>query len=128
MSQELHFVETSKAPAAVGPYSQAVVCNGLVFVSGQIPLVPGSNQMVGEEFPAQVAQVLSNMDEVLKAAGVDRSRVLKVNVYLTDMGRFGELNELYSAFFGDHRPARAAVQVSALPRGAQVEMEAVAAL
>ena len=126
MTQELHFVETPKAPAAVGPYSQAVVCNGMVFVSGQIPLVPSSNEMVGEEFGAQVRQVLSNMDAVLRGAGSARTRVVKVNVYLTDMGRFAELNEIYSEFFGEHRPARAAVQVAALPRGAQVEMEAVA--
>jgi len=128
MSQKLSFVETAAAPAAVGPYSQAVSVNGMIYLSGQIPLVPETGKMVGDEFAAQVKQVLSNADEVLKAAGSDRSRVVKVNVYLTDMGRFAELNEIYATFFGAHRPARAAVEVSGLPRGAQVEMEMVAAL
>lgn len=128
MSQEIRFVETSTAPAAVGPYSQAVAVGGLLFVSGQIPLVPETGQMVADDFGSQVQQVLRNVDAILVAAGSHRNRVVRVTVFLTDMSRFGELNEIYSRFFGEHRPARAAIQVLALPRGAQVEIDAVAAL
>lgn len=126
MSGVLATIATDRAPAAVGPYSQAVVAGDLVFVSGQIPLDPGSGQLVEGGFEAQVEQVLRNLDAVLSAAGCDRRRVAKVTVFLTDLGRFGEMNAVYERFFGDHRPARAAVEVSALPRGAAVEMEAVA--
>lgn len=126
MSTALTTVVTDRAPAAVGPYSQAVIAGDLVFVSGQIPLDPASGQLVEGEFAAQVEQVLRNLDAVLSAAGCERRQVAKVTVFLTDLARFAEMNAVYERFFGDHRPARAAVEVSALPRGAAVEMEAVA--
>jgi 2-iminobutanoate/2-iminopropanoate deaminase len=124
----MKFVRTDKAPAAVGPYSQAVIAGSLVFVSGQIPLEPASGQLVGGSFTDQVRQVLANLDAVLEAAGSGRDRVVKVTVYVTDMSRFGELNGLDESFFGGHRPARAVVQVGALPKGVDVEMDAVAEL
>ena len=122
----MRFVATEDAPAAVGPYSQAVVAGGLVFVSGQIPLEPGSGTLTGGTFAEQVRRVLENLDAVLRAAGSSRDRVVKVTVYVTDMGRFAELNAEYEAFFGSHRPARAVVEVAALPKGAPVEIDAVA--
>lgn len=126
MSATLAAVITDRAPAAVGPYSQAIVAGELVFVSGQIPLDPTTGELVEGDFSAQVEQVLRNLEAVLTAAGCDRRRVAKVTVFLTDLRRFAEMNAIYERFFGDHRPARAAVEVSALPRGAAVEMEAVA--
>lgn len=121
-------VATPAAPAAVGPYSQGMVAGGLVFVSGQIPLDPATGELAGATFEARVRRVLDNVDAVLRAAGSDRSRVVKVTVYLTDMALFARLNTVYAEFFGEHRPARAAIQVGALPRGADVEIEAVAVL
>lgn len=119
-------VATDTAPAAVGPYSQAVISGGLVFVSGQIPLDPATGRMVAGTFAEQVRRALDNLETILCAAGSGRERVVKVTVYLTDMARFAELNEVYARFFGDHRPARAVVEVAALPAGAPVEIEAVA--
>ena len=121
-------VHTEAAPKAIGPYSQAVIAGPLVFVSGQIPLDPATGQLVAGEFVAEVEQVLANVDAVLQAAGSSRDRVAKVSVFVTDLSLFGTLNEVYARFFGDHRPARAVVQVCALPRGVRVEMEAVALL
>ncbi len=121
-------VATTRAPSAVGPYSQGLVAGGFVFVSGQLPLDPASGNLVGEPFEARVLRVLDNLDAVLVAAGSSRDRVVKVTVYLTDMSLFARLNAVYADFFGDHRPARVAVEVAALPRGADVEMDAVAVL
>lgn len=120
-------VATSAAPAAIGPYSQAMRAGNWVFVSGQIPLPPDGGALP-ETFAEQAQQALANLRAILQAAGAELSQVVKVNVYLTDLGRFSEFNAIYEAFFGSHRPARAVVQVSALPRGAQLEVEAVACL
>lgn len=120
-------VQTDAAPKAIGPYSQALAVGGWVFLSGQIPLDPGSGELVGGGFADQAARALANLDAVLGAAGCDRTAVAKVTVYLTDLARFGEFNEIYAKFFGSHRPARAVIGVAALPRGAQIEVEAVAA-
>lgn len=120
-------VQTDAAPKAIGPYSQALAVGGWVFLSGQIPLDPASGELVGGGFAGQAARALANLDAVLTAAGCDRTAVAKVTVYLTDLARFGEFNEIYAEFFGSHRPARAVIGVAALPRGAQVEVEAVAA-
>jgi len=126
MRNEPTTVHTEAAPQAIGPYSQAVIAADLVFVSGQIPLDPATGQLVSGDFGAETRRVLANVEAILRAAGCDRSRVVKATVFLTDLALFGELNAIYAEFFGDHRPARAVVQVSALPRGARVEMEAVA--
>ncbi len=122
----MKLVTTEEAPAAVGPYSQAVVTGGLVFVSGQIPLDPRTGSPVGGTFGEQVRRALDNLAAVLRAAGSSCDRVVKVVVYMTDMELFGELNAVYEAFFGDHRPARAVVEVAALPGGMAVEIDAVA--
>jgi 2-iminobutanoate/2-iminopropanoate deaminase len=126
MSDELRTVHTEAAPKAIGPYSQAVIAGDLVFVSGQIPLDPTTGALISGDFTAEVERVLANLDAVLVAAGCDRSRAVKVTAFLTDLSLFTAFNEIYAAFFGAHRPARAVVQVVALPRGARVEIEAVA--
>ena len=119
-------IETNNAPAAIGPYSQAVVDGGLCFCSGQIALHPQSGEMVGSDVTSQTEQLLHNLSAVLTAAGSSLAQVLKVTVYLTDMNDFGAMNEVYTRFFAHHHPARAAVEVSALPRAALVEMDAIA--
>jgi 2-iminobutanoate/2-iminopropanoate deaminase len=126
MSNKTVTVHTDAAPQAIGPYSQATVNAGWVFVSGQIPLDPTTGDLVAGDFAQQAKRLLDNIDAVLKAAGCDRTSVVKATAYLTDLTRFAEFNEIYAAFFGEHRPARAVVGVAALPRGAQVEVEAVA--
>ncbi|MDD5562316.1 MAG: RidA family protein [Thermoanaerobaculaceae bacterium] len=127
MRDPAEVVQTDAAPKAIGPYSQALAVGGWVFLSGQIPLDPVSGELVGGGFAPQATRALANLDAVLRAAGCERSAVAKVTVYLTDLARFGEFNEIYAQFFGSHRPARAVIGVAALPRGAQVEVEAVAA-
>jgi 2-iminobutanoate/2-iminopropanoate deaminase len=126
MRFELESVQTDAAPKAIGPYSQAIRCAGWVFVSGQIPLDPVTGELVGGDFTQQVERVLENLDAVLRAAGCGRASVVKTTAYLTDLTRFAAFNEIYAAFFGQHRPARAVVGVAALPRGAEIEVEAVA--
>src|SRR5271165_1929635 len=122
----MKIVKTDKAPAAIGPYSQAIASSGLVFVSGQIPLrVDGSLAEDGIEF--QTRQVLADLRAVLEAAGSGLDKVLKTTVFLTDLNDFGLFNGLYAEAFGEHAPARSTVQVVALPRGAVVEIEAIAA-
>jgi 2-iminobutanoate/2-iminopropanoate deaminase len=127
MATEIAPIHTDAAPQAIGPYSQAIRAGNLLFVSGQIPLPPAGGPMP-EEFAQQARQALANLQAILAAAGADLSRVVKVNVFLTDLGRFAEFNEIYASFFGSHKPARAVVQVSGLPRGAHIEVEAVACL
>lgn len=126
MTDQLTAIVTAEAPKAIGPYSQGVACGSLLFVSGQIPLDPATGELVGPEFRLQAERSLANLAAVVAAGGCKLSQVIKVNVYLTDLARFGEFNEIYAQCFGEHRPARAVVQVSALPRGAQVEVEAIA--
>lgn len=127
MSAEPKTVQTANAPAAIGPYSQAVTYGGLVFLSGQLGINPATG-VIPEDFAAQAAQALANVRAVVEASGSDLSRVLSVDVFLIDMGRFAEFNQIYSTFFTAHKPARAAVAVAALPREAQVEVRVVAAL
>jgi 2-iminobutanoate/2-iminopropanoate deaminase len=124
---KVEVIETDAAPKAIGPYSQAIAVGDWVFVSGQIPLDPATGVLVGGEFAAQAKRALDNLDGVLRAAGCDRSRVEKVTVYLADLARFSEFNQIYADFFGGHRPARAVIGAASLPRGAQVEVEAMAA-
>ncbi|MDQ3982481.1 MAG: RidA family protein, partial [Actinomycetota bacterium] len=119
-------VSTPSAPAAVGPYSQAIVSNGLVFCSGQVPLDPATGELVGGTIADQTRRCMENLAAVLEAAGSGFANVVKVTVFLTDMDDFAELNEAYGEFFGDEPPARATFAVAALPKGAQVEIECVA--
>ena len=121
-------VSTELAPPAAGQYSQAVAAGGLLFCSGQVALVPGGGDRFGEPPAAQARQCLENLAGLCEAAGTSLRRAVKVNVYLTDIGAWGELNEVYAGFFDDEPPARAVVGVAALPVGAQVEIEAVVAL
>lgn len=121
-------VTTPNAPAAIGPYAQAVVHGGLVYCSGQIPLDPESGAMLDGDVGMQTRQALKNLDAVLHAAGTVRARVLKTTVYLRDMADFSAMNMVYAEFFGDARPARATVAVAGLPRDARVEIDCVAAL
>ena len=113
---------------AVGPYSPAVAANGFLFVSGQIPLNPKSGELVLNSFEAQVRQTLDNLRCVLKAGGASLDDVVKVTIFVTDLGKFGELNAIYEEYFGESKPARATVEVAALPKGVEVEMDATAAL
>ena len=122
-------VETADAPKAIGPYSQAVRAGGWIFLSGQIPLDPRTGAIAGATVAEQTDRVLRNLAAVLAAAGSSLGRVAKTTVYMTDLGRFAEMNEAYSRHFsaaGGTFPARATVQVSALPKGALVEIDAIA--
>jgi reactive intermediate/imine deaminase len=118
-------ISTDKAPAAIGTYSQAVKIGTTVYLSGQIPLVPASMQMVSENFAEQTQQVFENLAAVCQAAGGSLNDMVKVNIFLTDLSNFATVNEIMSKHFSAPYPARAAVQVSALPRGAQVEIDGV---
>jgi len=124
MSKEV--IRTNGAPAAIGPYEQAVVVGGMMFTSGQIPLDPANGQVVGNSIEEQTRQVMENLKSVLEAGGASLESVVKVTVFLTDMGEFARFNEVYAAYFPRSRPARSTVQVAALPRGVKVEAEAVA--
>ena len=119
-------VETQKAPAAIGPYSQAVRAGDYLFCSGQIPLRPDTGEMVAGGISEQARQVLDNLSQVLAAAGVDFSAVVKTTIYLADLDDFATVNEIYASYCAEIAPARATVQVAALPKGAMVEVDAVA--
>ena len=119
-------IETDKAPAAIGPYSQGVRAGDFVFFSGQIPLDPTTGDLVGGRVEAQCEQVMKNMGAALAGAGLDFRHVVKTTIYLTDLNDFGKVNEIYGRFFETVAPARATVQVSALPKGADVEIEWIA--
>ncbi len=119
-------VQTSQAPAAIGPYAQATIAGGFLFTAGQIPLDPASGQVVDGDVVAQAEQVLRNLSAVLQAAGCSWSDVVKTTVFLQDMADFPRVNEVYARALGDARPARSTVQVAALPRGVKVEIEAIA--
>jgi 2-iminobutanoate/2-iminopropanoate deaminase len=119
-------ISTDKAPSAIGPYSQGIVANGFVFTAGQIPLDPTAGKIVDGGIVEQTEQVMKNLQEVLKAAGANWGDVVKTTVYLQDLAHFPTVNEVYGKWLGDARPARSTVQVSALPRGAMVEIDATA--
>jgi 2-iminobutanoate/2-iminopropanoate deaminase len=125
MSQHKRTVSTPNAPAAVGPYSQAVVAGGFVFTAMQLPLDPATGQLVPGGVEAQARQVLRNVQAVLEAAGSSLSEVVKVTVYLADLADFAAVNAIYGVFFPVEPPARAALAVAALPREARIAMEAV---
>src|SRR5215210_8953223 len=119
---------TDAAPAAIGPYSQAVRAGGLLFCSGQLPLDPSSGELVKEDAPGQARRCLENLAAVCEAAGASLSDAVRLTVYLTDMSDFTRVNEAYAEFFESDPPARVAIGVSALPKGADVEIDAVVAL
>lgn len=119
-------ISTKNAPAAVGPYSQAVKVGNLLFASGQIPIDPETGAVVGGGIEAQTHQVLRNLRQVLAAAGADFSNVVKTTVFLTDIGSFATVNEIYASYFSEPYPARSAIQVGALPRDVLIEIELIA--
>jgi 2-iminobutanoate/2-iminopropanoate deaminase len=119
-------ISTKEAPAAIGPYSQAVRAGPLVFLSGQVALDPATGQLVAGDVVAQAEQVMKNLGAVLAAAGSGFADVVRTTIYLVDMADFARVNEVYGRFFQPPYPARATVQVSALPRGARVEIDAIA--
>lgn len=121
-------VATDRAPGAVGPYSQAVVIDGWLFCSGQVPLDPDTGELVSGTIAEETRRSMDNLTAVLEAAGADWSKVVKTTCFLTDMGHFVEFNEAYADYVGEEPPARATVAVAALPKGARVEVECVAKL
>ena len=121
-------VKTEKAPAAIGPYNQGIVTGGdrLLFTAGQIPLIPGTDKMRNDSIEAATEQVFANLEAILQAAGTGFENVVKMTVFLTDMSEFAAMNEVYARYFPDKPPARSAIEVAALPKGARIEIEAIA--
>jgi len=122
----MEVVTTEKAPGAIGPYSQAIKANGMVFCSGQIPIDPATGNFVSEDIAEQTEQVFKNLSEVLNAAGSGLDKVVKTTVFLADMNDFAAMNEVYGKYFDANKPARATVQAARLPRDAKVEIECIA--
>lgn len=122
----IQFVATDTAPKAIGPYSQATIANGFIYTAGQIAFNPATMEVVGGGIREQTERVLANLKAVLEGAGSGLSRVVKTTVFLVDMADFNAMNEVYAQAFGDHKPARSTVAVSALPRGVRVEIEVIA--
>lgn len=122
----MEFVATNEAPKAIGPYSQAVTHQRIVYTSGQIALDPATGELVQGDFAAQVRRVFDNLEAVLREAGSSLDRVMKATVYVTNLGDFQTLNAIYAERFGDHKPARTTVQVAALPKGGAVEIDLIA--
>jgi len=121
-------IATSNAPAAIGPYSQAKVYNGVIYVSGQLPIYPATGEIELGDIKTQTNLVMNNLVEIINAAGSNVDNILKATILLTDMAHFAQVNEVYASFFGESPPARICYQVSALPRGASVEIDAVCAI
>lgn len=119
---------TSKAPAAVGPYSQGVRTGNLIFTSGQLPIVPETGELLKDDIKEETLQSLKNVKAILEEAGATIQDVVKVNVYIRNMSEFPLINQVYEEFFGDHKPARSLVEVSKLPKDGNIEIEAIAAI
>ena len=119
-------IQTERAPAAIGPYSQAIRVDKWLFVSGQIGFLPATGQLAGEQLGQQATQALQNMRQILEAAGFGLDEVVSVDVFLVDISQFGSFNSIYENFFSAHKPARAVVEVKGLPRGALVEIKCIA--
>ena len=124
----MRFIETKSAPSAIGPYSQAVEVQGVLYCSGQIPIVPETGELILDDMKRATEQVLKNISAILAEAGLTKKNIVKTTVFLADMNSFSILNTAYETFFEDHKPARAAVEVSCLPKNVQVEIEGIAVL
>ncbi|MDQ6991780.1 MAG: RidA family protein [Mariprofundaceae bacterium] len=124
----MNIIHSEQAPKAVGPYSQAIAHEGIVYASGQIGLIPETGQMIEGDVEAQAKQVTQNLSAVLEASGASVNDIIKVTIFLIDMNDFPRVNAIYAAWLGEHRPARATVAVAALPLNAQVEMDLIARL
>lgn len=125
---DINAIQTKDAPTAIGPYSQAIKAGNLLFCSGQIPINPKSGEMVLTSIEEETKQVLNNLLAVVRAAGGKTENIVKTTVYITDMSQFGKINEIYGSYFVAPFPARATVQVAALPKGVHVEIDAIAVL
>ncbi|MGQ0815573.1 MAG: RidA family protein [Gemmatimonadota bacterium] len=123
---DLQRVETANAPAAIGPYSQAIVANGFVYTAGQVPLDPATGQLIQGDIAQQTKRVMQSLQAILEAAGASLKTVVKTTVFLQDMNDFAAMNAVYAEYFGDHKPARSTVQAARLPRDVKVEIEAIA--
>ena len=126
MSTQREVISTAHAPAAIGPYSQAIRSGDFVFTAGQIPLVPETGKLAEGGIEAQTHQVMKNLDSVLKAAGTTLGHVVKTTIFVTDLGNFAAINQVYGSYFNSRPPARSTVQVAGLPLGASVEIEVIA--
>ena len=124
----MEFISSNDAPKAIGPYSQAVKFGNVLYTSGQISLDPATANLVEGDFASHARRVFDNLRAVLRAGGADFRHVVKATVYVTDLGNFQTLNAIYAEYFGDHKPARTTVEVSALPKGAAVEIDLIAVL
>ena len=125
---EIQSIQTDQAPGAIGPYSQAIKAAPWLFVSGQLGMELETGELAGPDFAAQARQALENLSQIVRAGGCDLNDVTAVDVFLTDMGNFARFNEIYAEYFSHHRPARAVVEVRALPKGAEVELKCIARL
>jgi 2-iminobutanoate/2-iminopropanoate deaminase len=121
----MQFVSTDKAPSAIGPYSQGVIANGLIYTSGQIGLKP-NGELIGDGVEEQTHQVLQNLQNILEAAGAELTDVIKTTIFLDDMSDFGAINEIYASYFKEHRPVRSTVAVKTLPRNVKIEIDCIA--
>ncbi len=121
-------INTPKAPAAIGPYSQGVQVGNLLFISGQIPFNPETMELVSQDIKEQTKQSLENLKAILEEAGLSLNNVVKTSVFIKDMNEFAQINEVYASYFSDNKPARACVEVARLPKDVRVEIEAIAAI
>ena len=124
--KEMEVISTEKAPKALGPYSQAIKANGMIYCSGQIPIDPAVNAVTAETIEDQTRQAIANLGNVLEKAGSSLSKVVKTTVFISDMNEFARLNAVYAEMFGDTKPARSCVQVARLPKDVKIEIEAIA--
>lgn len=121
-----NIIKTDKAPSAIGPYEQGILVGDFLFTSGQIALEPGTGQFLQGEIEMETERVLKNIEAILQAAGMTMNNVVKTTVYMTDLGQFTRMNQVYEKFFSESKPARATVQVAGLPKGAKVEIDVIA--
>ena len=121
----MEFIFTENAPAAIGPYSQAVKINNLLFVSGQIPIDSKSSEIIFNNIEKATKLVLDNLEQIVLAANFTKENIVKVTIYLKDISNFEKINKIYADFFGDHKPARAVVEVSNIPKGVDIEIDAI---
>ena len=124
----MKIIQTKKAPAAVGAYSQGIVTNGFVYSSGQLPLVPETGELISDDIKKATKQSLENVKAIIEEGGSSVEKIVKVNIFLDDVNDFAAVNEVYAEFFGDHKPARSALEVANIPKGAVIEIEAIALL
>ncbi|CDZ74583.1 endoribonuclease L-PSP [Peptoniphilus sp. ING2-D1G] len=122
----MKFLYTEQAPEAVGPYSQGTEAMGMIFTSGQLPIFPETGELISDDIKKATLQSLKNVENILESVGSSAEKIVKVNIYLTDMNDFSAMNEVYAEFFGEHKPARSCVEVSKLPKDGIIEIEAIA--